>query len=379
MSSKKHTILGGKVHVYKRENSLVWQCSTYLSGKNRRISTREESLALAKEFAEDWYMTLLSKKREGTLIESKAFKEAAEQYLIEFDILTENSRNRQYVRGHERRARLYLNPFLGSKRLQEITSGVIQDYRVHRHRDFEKPPAKSTLHQEIVVLRQVLKFAVRKGWINFLPDMSVPYRSSGKVSHRAWFSPEEYRLLYTATRLRIDQMTNKRHRRSAEQLHDKILFMANTGLRPDEIKQLQFRDVVIVEDVAAGGEILEIEVRGKRGTGYCKSMPGAVFPFRRLKDRNETNPINLVFPNRDHQLFSKVLVSLDLKHDRDENPRTFYSLRHSYISFRLLEGADIYQIAKNCRTSVEMIEKHYAVHLKNVIDASAINVRKTKR
>lgn len=40
------------------------------------------------------------------------------------------------------------------------------------------------------------------------------------------------------------------------------------------------------------------------------------------------------------------------------NRRTLYSLRHSYISFRLLEGADIYQFAKNCRTSVEMIEKH---------------------
>ena len=31
-----------------------------------------------------------------------------------------------------------------------------------------------------------------------------------------------------------------------------------------------------------------------------------------------------------------------------------------HICLRLLEGADIYQIAKNCRTSVEMIEKHYA-------------------
>jgi len=27
---------------------------------------------------------------------------------------------------------------------------------------------------------------------------------------------------------------------------------------------------------------------------------------------------------------------------------------------RLMEGADIYQIAKNCRASVEMIEKFYA-------------------
>ena len=45
---------------------------------------------------------------------------------------------------------------------------------------------------------------------------------------------------------------------------------------------------------------------------------------------------------------------------------------------RLMEGADIYQIAKNCRTSVEMIEKFYASHIKNTLDAAAINVRKAK-
>ena len=60
------------------------------------------------------------------------------------------------------------------------------------------------------------------------------------------------------------------------------------------------------------------------------------------------------------------------------NPRTSYSLRHTYICFRLMEGADIYQIAKNCRTSVEMIEKYYASHIKNMLDASAINVRRAK-
>ena len=43
-----------------------------------------------------------------------------------------------------------------------------------------------------------------------------------------------------------------------------------------------------------------------------------------------------------------------------------------------MEGADIYQIAKNCRTSVEMIEKFYAAHLKNMIDASAVNVMRKR-
>ena len=41
--------------------------------------------------------------------------------------------------------------------------------------------------------------------------------------------------------------------------------------------------------------------------------------------------------------------------------------------------ADIYQIAKNCRTSVEMIEKYYAAHIKNTLDTSAINRRRPRR
>ena len=73
-----------------------------------------------------------------------------------------------------------------------------------------------------------------------------------------------------------------------------------------------------------------------------------------------------------------LLEELNLKFDRDGHIRTCYSLRHTYICMRLLEGADIYQIAKNCRTSVEMIEKFYGRHLKNNIDASAVNIRKSK-
>jgi len=60
---EQHTILGGKVHVYKRPNSSLWQCSSYFAGKNRRTSTKEESLSKAKEIAEDWYLQLRGKLR----------------------------------------------------------------------------------------------------------------------------------------------------------------------------------------------------------------------------------------------------------------------------------------------------------------------------
>ena len=175
--------------------------------------------------------------------------------------------------------------------------------------------------------------------------------------------------------------------------------MVNTGLRPDEAARLEFRDVEIVIDDATDEEILEIEVRGKRGVGYCKSMPGAVMPFKRLKERKR--PANaepgsgrtatartegLVKPRSTDRLFDQthrellktILAEEGMTLDRDGNRRTAYSLRHTYICLRLMEGADIYQIAKNCRTSVEMIEKFYASHLKNTLDASAINVRKAK-
>jgi integrase len=177
-----------------------------------------------------------------------------------------------------------------------------------------------------------------------------------------------------------------------------------TGLRPDEAKNLQHRDVTIVEDDGTGDKILEIEVRGKRGIGYCKSTPSAVRPYQRLLARakpgpaqgkrarlrrgesdelpkepaKDPDPTDPVFAGNHVKLFNGVLTRAKLKLDRDGNRRTAYSLRHTYICMRLMEGADIYQIAKNCRTSVEMIEKFYAAHLKHTLDAAAINVRKKR-
>ena len=275
-----------------------------------------------------------------------------------------------------------------------MTAGRIQEYRVHRlkppagpegrarapkgRKRVFKRPARSTLHKELVTLRQVLKSANRKGWISALPDMSAPYKASGKVTHRAWFSPDEYKLLYEATRERARNPRNERWREACENMHDYVLFMGNTGLRPDEAAQLQDRDVSIVKDKATGERILEIEVRGKRGVGYCKSMPGAVHPYQRIKQRKGLGATDLVFGKIQRELFNAILDELKLKHDREGNIRTTYSLRHTYISMRLMEGADIYQIAKNCRTSVEMIEKYYASHIKNMLDTASINVRKSK-
>jgi integrase len=375
-----HDLMGGKLHVYKRENSRYWQCSTYLAGKNRRITTKEESLAHAKEIAEDWYLELRGKARSGELASGPTFKRAADAFLQEYQTLTAGQRNAKYVETQKDRLRVHLLPFFGHRALTEITPGLVQEYRIERYKNgrYGKPPSRSTMHGEIVALRQVLKCACRHGWINAVPDLSAPYKTSPKIVHRGWFSPDEYKKLYEATRRRAQTPKQEQFRWQCEQLHDFVLFMANTGLRPDEAMRLEYRDVQIVKDGATNETALEIEVRGKRGIGHCKSMTGAVLPFRRLKKRNSPQPTDRLFPKNQRDLLNTILEEEGLKVDRDGNQRTAYSLRHTYICFRLMEGADIYQIAKNCRTSVEMIETYYASHLKNTLDAAAINVRKPR-
>jgi len=165
--------------------------------------------------------------------------------------------------------------------------------------------------------------------------------------------------------------------------------------------------VQMVKDEGTGELILEIDVRGKTGFGYCKSRHEAVKPYQRLLNRPKWSPqgraprskkakaaaaeamprpvqmpqpTDKVFPGSHLKLFNKILndKNVDLKFDRDGNAHTLYSLRHFYICQRLIEGADIYQLAKNCRTSVEMIQKFYAAHIKDRLDASAINVMRPK-
>ena len=133
-------------------------------------------------------------------------------------------------------------------------------------------------------------------------------------------------------------------------------------------------------------------------------MPSAVLPYERLKKRARVlvigrrkrrrmlkdgdapvvpppqlpGPTDSVFPGNHIKLFNGILRRSGLKLDRNGNKRTAYSLRHTYICMRLMEGADIYQIAKNCRTSVEMIDKFYAAHIKNTLDAASINVMRRR-
>jgi integrase len=400
-----HEMFDGRLQIYKRGDGKVWQCAARVGGKRFRSTTGEEGLDRAKDVAEEWYLDLRGKLRGGAIVpDEKTFAQAADGYLREIKVLTIGTRSPKYVALLELRMKKHILPFFGDKPLSSVNRGLVQSYRVKRAEETiaatktadnpGHPPARSTMLQEIVCIRQVLKFAEGNGWLKFVPNLSTPYMSQGKRGRRAWFSPEEYKQLYTATGDRIEKGERPGWKSHYEDMHDFVLFMANTGLRPDEAMRLEIRDVKIENDYGTRKTILVIDVRGKTGTGFAKSMPGAVWPFKRLRQRrikqlkaegmNEKAiemalPTTRVFPTFNRDLFNTILDEQGLKFDRDGQRRTAYSLRHTYISMRLMEGANIHQVANNCRTSVQMIEQFYAAHIKDRLDASAINVQRPKR
>src|SRR5579864_6006233 len=142
-----HEILGGLVQVYKR-GGRFWHCSASLNNRQYRITTKEEGLPQAKQFAEDWFLELRGKARAGILKHEKTFAEAAALFLKEYEAITEGQRSPKWVEGHGIRLRLHLLPFFGPLGLSEVTPGKVQEYRVHRittaAKAAEKPPEPAT-------------------------------------------------------------------------------------------------------------------------------------------------------------------------------------------------------------------------------------------
>lgn len=121
MSEVSHTLMDGKVHVYRRPESRFWQCSVFLGGRNHRASTGHDNLAVAMEFARDWYLDRYAderlRKRGIPLPRSAAddqprrgekapapkavgptFREAAEAFQAEYGVITLGERNAKYVK-----------------------------------------------------------------------------------------------------------------------------------------------------------------------------------------------------------------------------------------------------------------------------------------
>ncbi len=67
--------------------------------------------------------------------------------------------------------------------------------------------------------------------------------------------------------------------------------------------------------------------------------------------------------------------------DNLDQSRTLYCLRHTAITFRLLygQGIDMLTLARNARTSVDMIENFYASTLAGEMNVGMLQSRRAQR
>jgi hypothetical protein len=169
------------------------------------------------------------------------------------------------------------------------------------------------------------------------------------------------------------------------------LVMVNGFMRPSDIFHIKHKHVEIVRREY---EYLRLTLpETKRHKNQIVTLRPAVKVYERLKAHMVKS--DLAGPNdylflptiKDRaiagrlisQHFNKVLNAAGMKQGSLGQQRSLYSLRHTSIMFRLLygNGIDLLTLARNARTSVQMIEKFYASNLTSEMNIGLIQSRRS--
>jgi hypothetical protein len=261
---------------------------------------------------------------------------------------------------------------LGDLDVRRIKTVVLDEF-VEELRD--KDLSSATIKMILVLVSKTLQAAARAGAIDHVPLMP---KVSLKQKVRGWFSLKEYQALLKECKRHEDAGTKVYGYQITDELRRFCTFSVNTFLRPSDAKQLRHRHVDIVRTKET--QYLRITTDfSKTVNTPVVSMPNAVPIYETLlkagKDAGFGKSDDFVFmpkyQNRDFVLrligrqLRTVLRSAGLYESTSGETRTLYSLRHSAIMFRLIKGKDmcLLTLARNARTSVEMIDRFYAKHL----------------
>jgi integrase len=385
---KKITRFEGRLHIFQRPlTPFVW-CGFHHKGRYVRKSTKETNFAAATAVAESWFLLQQAAILTGDAsIGGRSFATAAKSAIKTLDArVKRNERSESYAKGITLLLQSNLIPYFGSMSVDGINIVAWEKYKTHC---YEKNPnvSRGTLHQHKSALRMVLNESYRQGWIKTLPVLKDVYGTDKIKTPRQWFEPNEYQKILGTIRSHKKKLHGTRWEADAAELYDYVLFVTNSGLRTGEAKNIRFCDVSFHREIADGRErkyLLLKNIKGKRGTGDCRTMDGAVKAFEsRCAARKITKPeisAEPIFLAYHRDMFNTILekTGLKLSKERPARKRDLTVLRHTYISLRLLAGATIFEVAMNCRTSPQMISEHYAKWISPQMMPN-LNVLKSKK
>ncbi len=389
-----------KLKIYRIRGSRFWQARCYMDGRMYVRSTRAVEKQQATEVAKQFYEELLVRLRrpgEGEIarLDKAQQRETPAKYVFEqvAERALEGEKGRmmrgelslQSFKALRNRFGKQINPVLGRCDIRTLTH---EDLSQFMDGLVKRNASSITITQYLQSIKLVFKFAL----INELVDRIPPFPKIRLNSQpRGGFTVSEYKtLLRTTKRLARLQEDPKpaTHRNRAGGIFTKtasvpremawvIGFMVNSFLRPTDLKYIQHKHIEIVR---TNHLYLRLTIpETKRHKAQIVTLRPAVRIYQSLtrhaKAFGRAAPDDYLFlPDVDDrdaaavvlsQNFNKILAATGLKTGELGQARSLYSLRHTAIMFRLLygKGIDLLTLARNARTSVQMIEEFYASNL----------------
>ena len=394
-----------RFQLFQRAGSSNWSVRFSIRGEGQvRKSLGTSDEAEARRKADELWRNATYRSEHGLRAVQRTFEQVAEEFIEQQ--VREVARGERRV-GLDRRigslVRRYFIPYFGKKPIDAIGDADIGRYQEWRktywtegpgveqtHIEYERGGLKlrrpatdmrranslSSQRGEAVVLRQVFRQAAKWGYINQsqIPDVMTP---RVPPSPRPSFSMGEMtKLLKLAQKRMDDKSVNAEVRRDRQLLFAYITIAATTGMRPTEMRNLNWGDVLHYRDgltKRVSERDIRIQARGKGKFREFIPLEGALPEFDRLW-RLWKGAHDDTGPQDDDPVFSapsgKRLTSINnglislleaakQRVDHRGRKRDSYSFRHFYISQQLIAGVDVFALARNCGTSADMIDKFY--------------------
>lgn len=405
-----------KLSVFKIAASKFWQVRCWIAGRTHRRSTQTQSLRMAQSFARTFYEQLLAQsaslqrtasttcsvvlhdttavKPQQTFAAMAAQMMANEQARVERGEFSAGS-----FKVLRNRLDAHILPRWGKQRPADIDHAQLLAFTQYLSKSF----STITVSQYLVAVRKILTLAVAVNALDKLPEFP---KVKVQTNSRGAFTPTEYwQIMRTARKLQhtrhpdSDSTLRKSYRlRTAEYTMPPdvawcIGFMVNSFIRPSDLKTLKHRHVEVVRN---GNIYLRLNLpKTKSHTRPIVTLQPAVRIYQQLSQHYSAQSLAapddyLFLPHlRDRAYahwvlafyFNWVLARTGLKLGAHGQERSLYSLRHSSITFRLLygQGIDLLTLARNARTSVDMINQHYASTVTGEQNIGMLQSRRTRQ
>jgi integrase len=361
-----------------------WYCRVKLpkSDRYKTISLKTSDISAARERAFDQDSELRFRIKHDVPVFNRPFSQIAKEFLA-FQEKRAGAGQIKPERTHKIASviRAQLDPYVGSVQISLVGVERWQNYpfwrQEHGKGRVRATVSDSTIRYEMSIFRAIMTYAASR---HYIPNASI---FDGKLQlakeRREEFNPDEYRKLHTFARSWVKQASKPSSIWYRTIAYNFVLIMCNTGMRPGEAKTLRWRDVTIKAD-REGRKLVVLQVRGKQKSRNLVAASNVADYFERVRDISKaTGPDDIVFTTIVGKpaitLYSSMIGALleasGLLVGPEGTPRSTYSFRHTYATFRLSEGVDVYILAQQMGTSVKMIEDHYG-HINPVKNADRI-------